>query len=454
MKYKWDKKYLYWGITAFVVLSLSMCFCYLLFNNTVVSNALSFITQILMPVFSGIVIAFLINPVINWFENSFFTLFSKKYKDYRSFPAKRKKVIRIFSVILSYLIILLIIAAFVISVIPQVKDSISTISSQTEKYRQNAMDIFENTKDKHPEIYETALNTIDRYSQDIENFRENSIKPWIINMANNAKNYATNALSFAWDVILGIIFSLYILSKKESFKGQSKKIVYSIFKTKTANRILANSRLVIDKFSGFIVGKIIDSFIIGVLCFIVCTILRIDYALLLSIIIGVTNIIPFFGPIIGAVPTTLFLLFVNPLHALYFLITVIVLQLLDGNVIGPKVLGSSTGLSSFWVLFAITIFGGIWGVPGMIIGVPLFACLYVAVKTFIDNRLDQKQLAKDTYKYIYLDHIDIDNDNLYVESPLLSEIREEKRKNRLSENNKKKIKKDKKLSKKKDNQNE
>lgn len=438
MKFKWDKKYLYWGMTAFVVLCLSMCFCYLLFNNTVVSNALSFITGILMPVFAGLVISFLLNPVINWFENTFFPLFSKKYKDFRSLPSSRKKLFRTLSIVLSYLIILLIIAGFVISVIPQVKDSISTISSQTEKYRQNALDLFENTKVKHPELYENVLDTIDKYSKDIENYKENTLKPWIIDLANNAKDYATNAVSFIWDVVLGVIFSVYILAKKESFKGQSKKIVYSLFKIKTANRILSNSRLVIDKFSGFIVGKIIDSFIIGLLCFIVCTILRIDYALLLSIIIGVTNIIPFFGPIIGAVPTTLFLLFVNPLHALYFLITVIVLQLLDGNVIGPKILGSSTGLSSFWVLFAITIFGGIWGVPGMIIGVPLFACLYVAVKTFIDNKLDGKALNKETYKYIYLDYIDSENDNAYIDTIPESVIKEEKKKNKTIKEKKRK----------------
>ena len=193
-----------------------------------------------------------------------------------------------------------------------------------------------------------------------------------------------------------------------------------------------------DKFSGFIIGIIVDSMIIGVLCFIGCSIIGIEYPVLLALIIGVTNIIPFFGPIIGAIPCLLLLLVINPVHALYFLIFVVILQQLDGNFIGPKILGSSTGISSFWVIFAITIFGGFWGIPGMIIGVPLMAVIYTLIQSTLDITLRNKELSRDTNDYIYLDHIDNENKDFIdreLPSVILAKKKEEKKK--LAEDKKK-----------------
>ena len=207
-----------------------------------------------------------------------------------------------------------------------------------------------------------------------------------------------------------------------------------------------------DKFAGFIIGKIVDSFIIGILCFIGCQIMRMEYPVLLALIIGVTNIIPFFGPIIGAIPCLFLLLVINPLHALYFLIFVIILQQLDGNFIGPKILGSSTGISSFWVIFAITVFGGFWGIPGMIIGVPLMAVIYTLIQSALDITLRNKELSRDTDDYIYLDHIDLESKE-FIDKELPSvelarkkaeklvlkeEKRKEKEQKRLAKENSKK----------------
>ena len=217
------------------------------------------------------------------------------------------------------------------------------------------------------------------------------------------------------------------MSKKETFKGQYKKIVYSIFNVKNGNIVIKNTRMVNDKFSGFIVGKILDSIIIGLITFIVCRIFSLEYDVLLAIIIGVTNIIPYFGPFLGAIPSAIIILMIDPMKCLTFviiilmispkkclcfLIFVLILQQVDGNIIGPKILGDSTGLSSFWVIFAITLFGGLFGVFGMFIGVPVFAVIYAAIREFVNQRLAKKELPVPTTYYMENDyHSDDENIN-------------------------------------------
>jgi len=201
------------------------------------------------------------------------------------------------------------------------------------------------------------------------------------------------------------VISIYVLFSKETFAGQGKKITFALFNTKTANQIIKDTRFISDTFIGFISGKIIDSIIIGFICFAGTSILKMPYALLISVIVGVTNVIPFFGPYLGAIPCTILILMVNPVKCIYFILFILVLQQLDGNFIGPKILGQSTGLSGFWVIFSITIFGGIMGVPGMIIGVPFFAVLYAMIKRLINRLLLKRGLPSETNKYMNVDYI-------------------------------------------------
>ena len=215
-----------------------------------------------------------------------------------------------------------------------------------------------------------------------------------------------------WNLIIGFIISVYILSSKEIFAAQAKKIAYAFLSTETANRLISNVRFANKTFGGFFVGKIMDSIIIGLICFIGTSLLGTPFCVLISVIIGVTNIIPFFGPFLGAIPSILLILFINPLQAFYFLIFVIILQQVDGNIIGPKILGSSTGLSSFWVIFAITLFGGIWGIFGMIVGVPIFAVLFAFMKSLIELKLENKKIPSETMKYLRLLYIDTDTHEL------------------------------------------
>ena len=347
MKFKWDKKYLYWGVTALVVLAIVVLFNFLLNQHVAIKEAATTLVKILLPIILGFVIAFLVNPLMKWFEVSFFAIFDKKAPDRRYLPKWKKNLYRVLSMVFSYLFILILLACFIIAVIPQISDSIVNISILFPKYKENFQEWFNNLTLKYPEVYKYLGNYIKENEAIIDNWTDTTLVPWLTQLASKSSVYLLTIFKALKDFIIGFIVSIYVLSKKELFKGQAKKIVYSLFNVKNGNIIIKNVRMASDKFAGFIIGKIVDSLIIGLLCFVGCQIMRMEYPVLLALIIGVTNIIPFFGPVIGAIPCLVLLLVINPLHALYFLIFVIILQQLDGNFIGPKILGSSTGISSF-----------------------------------------------------------------------------------------------------------
>ena len=193
---------------------------------------------------------------------------------------------------------------------------------------------------------------------------------------------------------------------------QSKKIIYSIFKPKTGNVIIETCQKASEIFGGFITGKIIDSIIIGIIAYIGCLILRIPSAVLVAVIVGVTNVIPVFGPFIGAIPSLIIVVLQSPLHALYLLIFIIILQQVDGNIIGPKILGSSTGLSSFWVMFAILVGGGCFGFVGMLLGVPVFAVIYYIIRRVVNHSLRKKKLPERTKEYVEMVAVNEKNNEL------------------------------------------
>ena len=207
------------------------------------------------------------------------------------------------------------------------------------------------------------------------------------------------AVGFLTDFFIGIIISIYFLNSKDTFLAQIKKVILATFKESTAQEIFEGAAFTNKTFGGFISGKIIDSIIIGIICFLVMSIFGWEYSLLISCIVGITNIIPFFGPFIGAIPSVLLLLMMNPWHALYFAIFAILLQQFDGNILGPKILGDSTGLESFWVLFAVLVGGGLFGFIGMIVGIPVFAVIYYYVGRQLNRRLAKKGFSTDLNDY-------------------------------------------------------
>ena len=432
MKHFFEKKYFQAGLTLLTVAFLSIFFCYIVNHWEDVTGFFSKTVDILAPIIDGLIIAFLLIPVVNFIEHrlSYCFMPPKKKKAYLAKEAKEadrylkgemtpeeqeayekarhKKFVlhRSISIIITLLFVGLLIYSFLYSVVPQIKESLTNIAKKSQDYYNNYNQYLDKLAKKYPDIAKLVENNWDQYKDYFISWRDNTFFPALKNLGVKASSGVLTFLSAVWDIIIGLIISVYILASKERFAAQFKKVFYGVWKTKTANTFIRNIRFVNEKFSGFIVGKLVDSLIIGVICLIFCYILKFDYPVLISVIIGVTNIIPFFGPIFGAIPCFILLFMISPIKSLYFIVFVLLLQQFDGNILGPKILGSSTGVSGLWVIFSITLFGGIWGVPGMIIGVPLFAVLYAGVKTFIEEKLNRKEMPTETKKYLNLDYID------------------------------------------------
>ena len=452
MNFKWDKKYFRWGVTGFLVLASAILFYYFVFHNTQFIQIFKNIINICFPIIDGLVIAFLLCPMVNWFEHKFFVIFRKKERRSEPLSDTAFKWLRVLSIFLSYLIIISLLTAFIITVVPQIRDSITSIYAQSSQYRENIENWLTELFEKYPNIEVWVMDSYDTYAAQFNEWKNTYLLPKAQELLATVSAGVFNFFSALWDIIIGAIVSVYVLFSKEKFSGQFKKLAYGFLNTKTANVLIANIRMVNHKFSGFIVGKLLDSFIIGILCFIGCSILGFDYPVLLGLIIGVTNIIPFFGPFIGAIPCILLLFMINPLHSLYFAIFILVLQQVDGNVLGPKILGESTGISSFWVIFSITLFGGLWGVTGMIVGVPLFAVFYAITKTALVTKLTKKDLPTETKKYINVDYVR-DETNEFVDLIPASELEALEKEQRRLLNQQKKANRKKIFKKKKDSKN-
>lgn len=419
MKIKFEKKYIEIGVVSFLVIAASLAFYYFLFHYTALFGAFEKVFKILSPVIYGFVLAFLMTPILNYIEKKIVKVLLFKMKVDIS---KKKKMIRAISLILTISVVIAIVYGFFNMVIPKVKDSIISIVNQFDTYINNFEKEFDKFISKNPKVAKDFNTFVDSNGPEITAFVKDNIltKAEII-----IKNLSLNVISVIkvlWDMIIGFIISIYVLASKETFAGQSKKIVYAIFHRKNANNIIEAGRFINKTFMGFITGKIIDSAIIGCLCFIGTTLIGTPHALLVSVIVGVTNIIPFFGPFLGAIPCLLLILIIEPIQALYFVFFILFLQQLDGNVIGPKILGDSTGLSGFWVIFSITLFGGLYGVGGMIIGVPFCAIVYAGVRLLVNNRLAKKSMRTDTAQYVTLEKVD-ESDGDFIQKEETIEIK-------------------------------
>ncbi len=373
------KPYLYAMLAGFGAISLSIIFFFLIYRFQGFGDALSKLTGILMPFIYGGVIAYLLKPVCNWLEGFL----------HRMFPEKMHSFANMLAVALTILFGLLLVYALFLMIVPQLISSITTLyytardninefvnwASQQEIIASN---------EKLLDFIETSYDTL---QANLDTWVKNTLIPSMQSIVSGAAVGVVNVVTWIKNVVIGLIVSVYLLASRKKFGQQGKLILYSLVKPRWADLIMEEICYADKMFGGFINGKILDSAIIGVLCYIACLIFKFPSALLVSVIIGVTNVIPFFGPFIGAVPATLLILIQNPIKALWFILFVLVLQQVDGNIIGPKILGNTTGLSSFWVLFAILLFGGLWGFVGMIIGVPLFAVIYDVIRKLVFHGL-------------------------------------------------------------------
>ena len=386
MKINWNNKYATIAMYAFLVICGSILLYLGISHITLIKGSVNDFVGTLQPFIIGGALSYLLNFILRFYEdkilsNDFFKKLKKSYK-------------RSVGLLLTYITASIITYLFIQFVLPQLVDSIVGLVNSIPEYLNELTrvtnDIFDNLN-LQPEY----INLItDKFGESVT---------YIITMISNLipviGNFVVGATSSILNIIIGIIISIYILIDKEKFMALGKKVVYALCSKEKAKFILRLATQSNMTFSRFIGGKILDSFIIGVLTFLILTIFKMPYVLLVSVIVGVTNIIPFFGPFIGGIPAAIIILFVSPIQALWFIVIIVVIQQIDGNIIGPKILGDSIGISAFWILFSLLVAAKLMGFVGMIIGVPLFAIFYSIIKEIIEEKLAKKGLPIETDKY-------------------------------------------------------
>ena len=402
--FNWDKKYLYWGVTAFCVIACSILFYMALAYLPVIGTALKSLARILSPFIWGLIITYLLAPLYKGLYQGFFLPLTEKLS------GKKKKgspkLAKALSVLLSIIVFLAMITALVYLIIPQLYSSIETIVNNSPGYIDKLSEWSKNTLANYPELRDFVTEKFAEINTNLFTWIRDTILPGLGSFVSNITAGVYYFLRAVYNIVIGIIVSAYLLSNMETASARAKRLCYCVFGVEWAEKIRSAIRFTDRTFMGFINGKLLDSAIIGLICYVVCAILKMPYALLVSVIIGVTNIIPFFGPLIGAIPSAFIILLVDPLKALIFVIFIIILQQVDGNIIGPKILGSSIGINGFWVMFSIILGAGLFSFWGMLLGVPVFVVIYTGITILVERKLKKRSLPVDPEDYADLDHID------------------------------------------------
>ncbi len=386
MKIDWNRKYTTVAVYSFIVIACSIVFYLISSQVKVFSSKISDFIAILYPFIIGFAIAYLLNFILKFIENR---IISEKMKG--KSPAK----VRAISMIITYFVAGTLCYLFVHFVWPELLESIIGLFNDIPNYVNNAT-VMINKLIEEFNLTPASMEILESKWKEITDFIMNFMTD-IIPVIGNTIMVVISSL---WNIVLGVIVSIYLLKDKEKFFAISKKITYAIFNREHSYKILELTHRANKIFGKFLGGKILDSFIIAIITFVVLTIFKMPYTLLVTVIVGVTNVIPFFGPFFGAIPSVILVRFVSPIKAFWLLIIILIIQQLDGNVIGPKILGDSIGVSAFWILFALLIAGKFLGLVGMLLGVPLFAFIYSIIKDVTEERLDKKGLPVNTDDYM------------------------------------------------------
>ena len=402
------------GLTAFAVLAGGILLFFSVFHWGAVLKFLNLLSYTLRPVFYGMVLAFLLLPIQRGFNH----LLTGCVVGKRTPGEQEQKLLRFLSTILSLTLAALIVYLLLSLVLPEVYRSIRGLVQACPGYFEKLQTLLAGFFENNPDIQALVLSYYDRAETYFEswfnaellpNFESlgstlswlrQSILPNVTGVMSNVSAVLFGTLYLLKDLLVAVIVSVYLLMRKDVFAAQSKKLVYSIFPLRWAEGIVEETRRAYHILSGFINGKLLDSLIIGLIALVCCNLFGFPYPALVATIIGVTNIIPFFGPFIGAIPCAMLIFLVSPKQCLYFIIFIFILQQFDGNILGPKILGDSTGLASFWVLFSILLFGGLFGFAGMVLGVPVFAMIYSAVSRLAALSLKKRGLPTATEGYM------------------------------------------------------
>ena len=386
------QKYMWIGLMCFLVFVASITFAFLVLRFEDVLAGLQKLLGILEPIIVGLILAYILNPIMKWIENLLFKL-TKADRANKKLCKRIRSVSLFFTIVLTIIFIAVLLSAVLPDLGTSIKNLVTDMPARFDTFTMWISNISINE-----EVDSYVQNGLSSIEKNIINWFQTGGK--LDSIFSTLTDGVFGALNVIENLFLGLIVSVYVLSTKEKFKGQTKKILYAIFPKKTTNTILELARDSDRIFLGFLTGKVIDSLIIGCICFLFCYLVNMPYALIVSVIVGVTNIIPFFGPYIGGIPSALLILLANPKSGIIFIIFIIILQQVDGNFIGPKILGNSTGLSAFWVIFSILLGSGLFGFMGMIFGVPTFAVIYHIIKKVVNQKLKAKELPVDTNQYI------------------------------------------------------
>ena len=388
---KKENHYLGWGVTAVAVVCAVLLIYDIVFRDSIVMRYAAQFVRILAPVIYGACIAYLLTPVVNWFERKLAPRIKRL--------GEKKKWMRAVSVLLTWLVVALVLYGFLLVLIPELYKSVMQLIANGESYYNTVVRWAQGILNDNPNFALWAGEIINKYYQDALAWVSGQLLPKMEVAIQALTGGVVGIVVFLKDLLVGIIVSIYLLATKEGFAATGRKLCYAFFTEERARLIIRGTKETDRIFSGFVRGKLLDSLIIGILCFIFSTIFRFPYAPMVSLIVGVTNVIPYFGPFLGAIPSAFLILLDSPIKCFYFCIFILALQQFDGNILGPKILGESIGLSSFWVIVAILVGGGLFGVMGMFLGVPLFACIYTAIRSYAAHCLEKKGLPTETEDY-------------------------------------------------------
>lgn len=396
------KHYFKIGVTAFLTVAACITFFFVLYRWEGISSVFGIIVKSAEPIIIGLALAYLLMPVKEFIEKPVYRFLLKK----KVSKEKAKNWAKAVGIMGAVIFLFIIIAILIASLGPALLSSIFGLVDAMPGYIDSFVKWISDSGLADTEMAVFIGNSIISLTAELENWAKTEILPlaqqYITQITSGVLSIVKTLLNF----IIGIIAMIYIMSIQETLVGQSKKLIYAFFPPRKGNIIIDTVRKSNKIFGGFVIGKIIDSAIIGVIAYIGCLLMKTPSSLLVAFIVGVTNVIPFFGPFIGAIPSILLVLIQSPVHAVYLAVFILILQQVDGNIIGPKILGESTGLSAFWVLTSILIAGGLFGFFGMLLGVPVFAVIYYILQQILNYQMEKKHLSNHTKEYVELVSID------------------------------------------------
>ena len=407
------KHYFRIGMTVFLTVAACITFFFMLYRWSDISKVINTIFTSAQPITIGLVLTYLLMPVKNFVERPVYTwLLTNKVE-----KKKAKSWSRAIGIIGALVFLFVIVAILIAMMVPALVTSVVGLIESMPAYVESFVAWIEETGIGNSAFATFVGETITNFAGELQNWAKTELLPLAQQYIAQITSGVFSVFKAVLNFLIGIIVVVYVMSIHETLLGQCKKVIYALFPAKKANIVIKTIRKSNDIFGGFIIGKIIDSAIIGAIAYFGCQLLQIPSAFLVAFIIGVTNIIPFFGPFIGAVPSVLLVLIQSPIHGLYLTIFILILQQVDGNIIGPKILGDKTGLASFWVLFSILIAGGLFGFFGMVLGVPVFAVIYYIWQQYIIYRMKNRNLSAKTEDYVKLVYIDEETNELMYTKP-------------------------------------